>query len=240
MNIQYSLVIPCYNEAKTLPSLIERLKASFNEQDNIEIILVNNGSTDNSAVILDAAIQNVPFLRTVHVPINQGYGYGILQGLATTQGKYIGWTHADMQTDPADALKGFALFEKYQNAENLFVKGKRFGRPFSDTIFTIGMSFFDSLLFALPLWDINAQPTIFSRKFYESWKNPPHDFALDLYAYASAVRDGLEVHRFPVCFGARLHGTSHWNINWKSKVKFIRRTIEFSFALRKIWREQCK
>lgn len=240
MKIQYSLVIPCYNEAATLPILIERLKVSFTEQDSIEIILVNNGSTDNSIEILDEAVLNIPFLRTVHVPLNQGYGYGILQGLAVAQGEYIGWTHADMQTDPADAIKSFELFKTNQNPNTIFVKGKRFGRPFADTVFTFGMSCFDSLLFMLPLWDINAQPTIFSRKFYERWKNPPYDFALDLYAYASAVREGLEIRRFPVCFGMRLHGVSHWNINWKSKIKFIRRTIEFSFALRKKWREQCK
>lgn len=237
MNIQYSLVIPCYNEAATLPSLINRLLANFTEQDNIEIILVDNGSTDHSAEILANAVQNISFLRTVHVPINQGYGYGILQGLNATKGEFLGWTHADMQTDPADAIKGFKVFETHQNPNTLFVKGKRFGRPFADTAFTIGMSCFDSLLFFLPLWDINAQPTLFSRKFYESWKNPPHDFALDLFAYASAVRAKSNVHRFPVHFGARLHGTSHWNINWKSKLKFIRRTMEFSFALRKTWRD---
>lgn len=237
MKIKYSLVIPCYNEAKTLPFLIERLVHSFTAKDEIEIILVNNGSTDNSESILQEAAAQYDFLETVHVVKNQGYGYGILQGLNAAKGDFLGWTHADMQADPSDVKIGFKFFEADKNPEALFVKGLRFGRPFSDVIFTMGMSIFDSILFFLPLWDINAQPTLFSRKFYEEWQNPPHDFALDLYAYASAVHKKMTIRKFSVHFGKRLHGVSHWNIDWKSKLKFIKRTMDFSFALRSSWRK---
>jgi hypothetical protein len=44
---------------------------------------------------------------------------------------------------------------------------------------------------------------------------------------------GLTVHRFPVVFGKRLHGTSHWNVNWAAKRKFIKRTVDFSLELKK-------
>ena len=240
MSTYYSLVIPCYNEAATLPALIERLGAIFAERLDVEVILVNNGSTDNSEQILDIAIKQHLFLKKVHVPINQGYGYGILEGLAVAKGDVLGWTHADMQADPADALVGFAFFEKAENLQFLFVKGKRHGRSLTDVFFTIGMSFFESILFRMPLWDINAQPTLFSREFYENWQNPPHDFALDLYVYATAIKEHQKVQRFPVYFGKRLHGLSHWNIDWRSKIKFIKRTMDFSFSLQKDWRKSCK
>jgi hypothetical protein len=74
---------------------------------------------------------------------------------------------------------------------------------------------------------------MFSRGFFESWENPPHDFSLDLYVYFTARAQGLAVYRFPVEFGERAHGVSHWNVNWAAKVKFIRRTIDFSFELKK-------
>jgi hypothetical protein len=41
------------------------------------------------------------------------------------------------------------------------------------------------------------------------------------------------VQRFPVSFGARQHGVSSWNVDWRSKAKFIRRTTTYSLALRK-------
>ncbi len=136
-----------------------------------------------------------------------------------------------MQTDPQDALKGLELFD--QHGPNLFVKGRRYGRPLSDVAFTVGMSVFETLLLGKQMWDINAQPTMFSRAFFETWSNPPHDFALDLYAYYQARQAGLPVYRYPVRFGERAHGVSHWNVNWAGKRKFIRRTVDFSLQLRK-------
>ena len=45
------------------------------------------------------------------------------------------------------------------------------------------MSIFETILLRTFLYDINAQPTIFERSFYESWVNPPTDFSLDLYSF---------------------------------------------------------
>ena len=95
------------------------------------------------------------------------------------------------------------------------------------------MSAFESALLGMPLWDINAQPTLFTRAFFETWDTPPHDFSLDLYAYYQARRQGLKVFRFPVRFGPRAHGVSHWNVNWAAKRKFIRRTVNFSLELKR-------
>lgn len=235
---QFSLVIPCYNEADTLPALISRLANVFSTQKAVEVLLVDNGSTDDTLPQLREAVARLPFLRTVHVPRNQGYGYGILQGLSAAQGEFLGWTHADMQTDPADALRGFEMLLQAGCPSDVFLKGKRQNRPLSDVAFTVGMSLFESFLFAAVLQDINAQPTIFSRNFYQSWKKAPYDFALDLYAYAAARQQRLSVRRFPVQFGARLHGISHWNISWKDKIKFIRRTVQFSLELRRNWKKE--
>lgn len=227
----FSLVIPCYNEADNLPLLLERCREVACLPEKREVILVDNGSTDNSPEILEKLLPEYPGCRSIRVENNQGYGFGILSGLRAAQGKILGWTHADMQTDPQDAIRGLAYFR--QHGMNSYVKGKRYGRPFTDTFFTVGMSFFETLLLNKPLWDINAQPNLFPRSFFESWENPPHDFSLDLYAYYQAHCHNLNIHRFPVHFGKRAYGISHWNINWASKVKFIKRTLEFSFTLKK-------
>jgi hypothetical protein len=136
-----------------------------------------------------------------------------------------------MQTDPQDVLRGLELFKKY--GQNIFVKSRRYGRPFVDVLFTVGMSVFETLLLAKPMWDINAQPTMFSRAFFETWQDPPSDFSLDLYAYYKAHTKIIDIHRFPVKFSARAHGVSHWNVNWAAKRKFIRRTIDFSLQMKR-------
>jgi glycosyltransferase involved in cell wall biosynthesis len=228
--VKFSLVIPCYNESKNLPLLVERCKTII-ENSEIEVIIVDNGSTDESPEIISSLLLEYPDLKALRVKLNQGYGFGILTGLKAATGDVLGWTHADMQTDPQDVLRGVEFFKTH--GTDCFVKGRRYGRPLTDVIFTIGMSFFETILLAKPLWDINAQPTMFSRTFFEAWQEPPHDFSLDLYAYYKARLIGLKVYRFPVNFGKRAHGASHWNISWAEKRKFIHRTLQFSMNLRK-------
>ena len=228
--MRFSLVIPCYNEAANLPLLLERCKELVVRPD-IEVVLVDNGSTDSTAEVLQNLLPQYPGCRSIRVENNQGYGFGILSGLRAAEGQILGWTHADMQTDPQDALQGLDLFEEH--GDNIFVKGRRYGRPFMDVVFTVGMSLFETLLLAKPMWDINAQPVMFPRKFFDAWSSPPDDFSLDLYAYYQAQIQVLKVCRFPVMFGERAHGVSHWNVNWAAKWKFIRRTIDFSLQLKK-------
>lgn len=228
--MRFSLVIPCYNEAANLPLLLGRCKEVV-KTPAVEVVLVDNGSTDDTPAVLNELLPRYPGCRSVRVEVNQGYGFGILSGLKACEGEVLGWTHADMQTDPQDALRGLALFDRH--GPDIFVKGRRYGRPAADVFFTVGMSAFETLLLGKPLWDINAQPTMFSRAFFGTWHNAPHDFSLDLYAYYQAQKNGLKIHRFPVRFGERAHGVSHWNVNWAAKRKFIRRTVDFSLQLRK-------
>lgn len=229
--MKLSLIIPCYNEAANLPLLLDRC-ASLGGNKGIEVILVDNGSTDNSPEVLAQLLPSYPHCRSFRVPINQGYGYGILSGLGAARGDLLAWTHADMQTDPKDVLRSLAIFEQ-SKSNNIYVKGRRIKRPLADVFFTVGMSVFETLLLRTRLWDINAQPNMFSKNFFESWENPPYDFSLDLYVYFTARAQGLPVYRFSVEFGERVHGVSHWNVNWAAKMKFIRRTIDFSFELKK-------
>ncbi|MCY9517644.1 glycosyltransferase family 2 protein [Paenibacillus apiarius] len=230
--MKLSIVVPCYNEEKNIPLILERFNAVIN-RDDIEVVLVNNGSTDRTAAVLEEILHKYKFARTIHVEINQGYGYGILQGLKVTRGEYIGWTHADMQTDPNDVIKALCIIEKKGCPQNIFVKGDRKNRPFFDQLFTTGMSMFESIYLRRRLIDINAQPNLFHRTFFSTWINPPHDFSLDLYALYLARSNNLSIERFDVIFPERINGVSSWNKGFASKWKFIKRTINFSVKLKR-------
>ncbi len=229
----FSIIVPCYNEAENIPLILNRFKEVIGEREDIEVILVNNGSTDNSADVLSELLPEYPFARTTLVEVNQGYGYGILSGLRASKGDFLGWTHADMQTDPADVLKAIKIINANDCRKKLYVKGNRKGRSISDTFFTAGMSAFETVYLRAELKDINAQPNMFSRAFFKKWKNPPYDFSLDLYALYMAKKCGCKIIRFPVIFPERIHGQSKWNSGFKSKMKFIKRTIDFSRELKR-------
>ena len=54
-----SIIIPCYNESKNLPLLVNRCKEVASKDCNIEIIIVDNGSTDDTSLVLDELISNL-------------------------------------------------------------------------------------------------------------------------------------------------------------------------------------
>jgi glycosyltransferase involved in cell wall biosynthesis len=227
-----SIVVPCYNEAKNIPLILDRFRAVIS-RDDVEVVLVNNGSQDTTEEVLDKLLPQYPFARTVRVPINKGYGFGIREGLHSAKGAYVGWTHADMQTDPGDVVRALEIIEREGLPQNCYLKGTRKGRSVVDVLFTIGMSVFESCYLGVVLWDINAQPNIFHRSFMECWRLPPDDFSLDLYALYMARKQHLAITRFPVLFPERVHGISHWNTSLGAKWKFIKRTVDFSVRMKR-------
>ena len=230
--MKFSLVIPCYNEAGNLPLILDRFATTLTRND-IELILVDNGSRDNTQEVLARLLPNYPFARTITVEVNQGYGYGICIGLRSARGEYAGWTHADMQTDPFDALRALEIIEKRGSPNNIYLKGSRRGRSVFDVFFTICMSLFETVYLKEWLWDINAQPNVFHRSFLDTWKNPPNDFSIEVYSLFLAQHQRLTVVRFPVVMLPRVHGLSSWNTSIKAKWKYIKRTLDFSMRLKK-------
>lgn len=231
--MKLSIVVPCYNEEKNIPLILERFNQVI-KRDDVCIVLVDNGSTDNSGAVMDNLIKNYSFARKVVVENNQGYGFGIMAGLKQCESEYLGWTHADMQTDPSDVIKALELVEAQPQSENIYAKGDRKGRAPMDQVFTIGMSLFETLYLKVALWDINAQPNIFHKTFFDRWANDaPDDFSLDLFVLYQARKLNIKICRFNVVFPERIHGSSSWNDGFKSKWKFIKRTVEFSRKLKK-------
>jgi glycosyltransferase involved in cell wall biosynthesis len=229
--MKVSVVIPCYNEAENIPLIFDKFKSVIKDEE-IEVLLVNNGSNDHTAEVIEKLLPENPYARCVVVPVNKGYGYGILQGLKEAKGEFVGWTHADLQTDPADILKAYHVLAENHWSDKLYIKGSRLGRCLGERFFTLGMGIFETLYLGRKLFDINAQPNIFSRKFYMEWKNPPYDFSLDLYALYMASVKRLDVRRISVIFPPRIHGMSHRNYGLASKWKFIKRTLYYSKKLR--------
>lgn len=232
--IKLSIVVPCYNEAKNIPLILERFAAVVKEP-GIEVLLVNNGSKDESAQVFQDQLANnaYPFVKVVNVEVNQGYGFGIVSGLKAARGAVLAWTHADMQTDPGDVITAFQQFQKLSATEQVIIKGKRINRSFGQWGFTFGMSMIASVVLMKPLYDINAQPKVFPRALFAQLKSPPNDFSLDLYLLYMAKRLKYRIVTIPVRFPDRIHGESKWAFSFSSKYKTVLRTINYIFALRK-------
>lgn len=232
-----SLVIPCYNEANNLPLLLCRLRDALRNRTDVELILVNNGSTDNSALVLrtELAKPENGFARGLDVPVNQGYGFGILSGLRVATGDFLAWTHADLQTDPNDALLAWDRLIAHPRPEGCLARGRRRGRPRLDRLFTAAMGWTASLALQTRLYDINAQPKVFSRQFFKLMEatGPPADFSLDLFALYLAAQTGMTLLEQPASFGKRLHGEAKGGGSLRGKLRLSLRTWKFIFKLRR-------
>ena len=233
--IDLSIIIPCFNESASLPLLINTCKESICDKYNIEYVFVNNGSSDDSLLILNnLSFQNDKCLsKVVNVSINIGYGNGIIQGIKQSSGNIIAWTHADMQTHPKDVIEAFLLNYNSLSDNTTIVKGNRINRNIFDTAFTFGMTLFTSFILKIHLSDINAQPKIFNRKFFNDLRNIPKDFSIDLFLLYQAKMNGLKIITYPVLFNKRYGGESKGGGTLFGKYKLIKRTLKYILHLRK-------
>lgn len=224
-----SIIIPCYNESANLPTLAQKCVELLKSNSDVEIILVDNGSKDDSKSILSNLINinSDVNLKTVHVETNIGYGFGILSGLNAAIGDVLCWTHADLQTDIFDCVKAYNIW-KLEKKDFTLVKGKRRGRGLFDVFFTIAMQVYVFIKLHVMLNDINGQPKLFSKKFFELIKqDAPNDFSLDLYFLFKASKMGKIV-EFPVYFSQRLAGEAKGGSgNLSLKLKLTKRTLSF-------------
>ena len=236
-SVKLSIVIPCFNEAENISILLRKFQEVIKTfKDEIEVIIIDGASTDGTTEILKKAIHNISSksFKLVTMESQNGYGYDISYGLNIAKGKVLCWSHADLQTDPEDIIKAYNLF--HEQEQEVIVKGKRKKRPLLDTLFTFGMQIFAWLKLGVYIDDINAQPKMFSKKFFNQYikEKAPHDFSLDLFLLYTAKKQKLKIIDFPVLFKKRLYGEAKGGGGgWKNKIKLIKRTFYYISKLKR-------
>src|SRR5690348_16051586 len=96
-----SIVIPVYNEEDVLPLLVDRLRPVADGLGvTYEVLTVDDGSTDDSPVVLQRLTRTWPQLRVVRLRANAGHQAAISAGLATARGDYVVTLDADLQDPP--------------------------------------------------------------------------------------------------------------------------------------------
>jgi len=110
---QYSIVVPAYNEGrrigKTLESILEHLRRN---RWNAEIVVVDDGSRDNTAQIVAGVAGSASEVRIVRNPGNRGKGYSVRNGMLQAKGKVLLFTDADLSSPIAEAGKLFSALEQ--------------------------------------------------------------------------------------------------------------------------------
>jgi glycosyltransferase involved in cell wall biosynthesis len=104
---KFSIIVPVYNEDKTILEVLQNLDNLKKYYQNIQIIVINDGSKDNSLEILES--NKSLFDVLINNPNNKGKGNAVKKGLEIADGDYITFQDADLEYDPNDFKKFLKL-----------------------------------------------------------------------------------------------------------------------------------
>ena len=123
---KYSIIIPAYNEAARLGPTLQRVLQCIRAQRwNAEVIVVNDGSRDNTADLVRQYASANPVLRLLENPGNRGKGYSVRNGMLHANGEILLFSDADLASPIEEAPK---LFEAIESGADVAI-GSRWLRP---------------------------------------------------------------------------------------------------------------
>jgi dolichyl-phosphate beta-glucosyltransferase len=112
LDLTHSIVIPAYNESARLGATLEKVLAYVHTQGwDAEIIVVNDGSRDNTADIVRSFAAQDPALRLLENPGNRGKGYSVRHGMLNARGRVVLFSDADLSSPIEEAPKLFQALD---------------------------------------------------------------------------------------------------------------------------------
>jgi glycosyltransferase involved in cell wall biosynthesis len=158
-----SAVFPCYNDETTIGGLVDDVHAALTPlAGELEVIVVNDGSADDSGAVLDKLAEERPWLQVIHHETNGGYGKALLSGFAAAKNEWIFYTDGDAQYDASEA----ALLVPLATDDIDVVQGYKIGRGDSWYRKLIGRFYHHvvKLLFNLKVRDTDCDFRMFRRQ----------------------------------------------------------------------------
>ena len=229
MNPLISIVVPVYNEQRTVAAVIQRLIA-IDLPAPREILVVNDGSTDGTREVLDAITQR-PELRIIHADKNGGKGSAIRIGFTQASGTIVAIQDADLELDPAQLAD---LVKPILDGRTKVVYGSRFlaGRPDAPWLSVFAnqtLTAITNVLFGGRLTDMETCYKVMTTDVARSLKLESNRFDIEPEISAKLLRAGHSIVELPVRFEARSRAQGK-KIGWKDGVRAIQVLLKYRFT----------
>lgn len=203
------LVVPLYNEVSLCGASVRALVACL---DGVgapyQLLLVDNGSTDGTWGLLQELCRSSPSVRMLRLSHNEGYGGGILSGLAQLDTPLLGWHWGDAQIEPGVVVQAWRVLE----AEHLdMVKTRRIHREDGKQRALISTLYhaFAAHFSRVKTSDINGCPKILTRESWARIHASHQGWLLDFQVMTRAESLRLKVGEVQATMRAREGGSSH-------------------------------
>lgn len=226
--MKLSIIIPVFNEEKTIEALIKKVEAISLPIEK-EIIVVDDGSSDNTKEILLKLRNQFNFIFKEHKE-NRGKGAAIKTGLQETSGDIILIQDADLEYDPNDYQK---LIEPFLNQKAEVVYGSRQlgkNKRGSWSFYWGGrvLTLVANLLYGLKITDESTGYKVFKREIIENLDLESEGFEFCPEVTAKIGKRGIKIYEVPISYQPRSKKEGK-KIRWKDGLKALWVLIKYKF-----------
>jgi dolichol-phosphate mannosyltransferase len=204
-----SVVIPCYNETATLENCVERVRAIASNDLALEIVIVNDASTDDSLEKAQSLAARHPEIRVFSHSVNQGKGAALRTGFAEVTGDFVAVQDADLEYDPHDLVR---LLEPLTSGKADVVLGSRFlsGRAHRVLYFwhSLGNRFLtllSNIFTDLNLTDMETCYKVFKREVIQSIEIEENRFGFEPEIVAKLADRRLRIYEMGIAYDGRTY-----------------------------------
>jgi glycosyltransferase involved in cell wall biosynthesis len=204
-----SIFFPAYNDSGTIASLvITALRTARKLTPDHEVIVINDGSKDATADILDELASIYPQVRVVHHEKNRGYGGALRSGFATASRELVFYTDGDAQYDPAEME---ALWRRFDGSVDL-VNGYKISRSDPLHRILIGRVYHHTvkLMFGLTVRDVDCDFRMMRRSIFDTVQLEKNSGVICLEMMKKITDGGFRIAEVPVHHYHRAYGKSQF------------------------------
>jgi glycosyltransferase involved in cell wall biosynthesis len=226
-----SVLVPAYNEAATIEGVLHRVAAL---PLRTEIVVVDDGSSDDTPQILERLAGELPALRHARQP-NAGKGAAVRRAIAMSTGEFVVVQDADLEYDPADipVLLGPLLDGR---ADAVYGTRLRGGKPQRAHLFwhyagNRFLSLLTNVMFNTTISDMEVGYKAFRGDLVRSLPLVSDDFRFEPEVTAKILRRGARLYEVPISYYGRTYAEGK-KITWRDGLLAVRALVQFRFSRR--------
>tara|TARA_A100001011_G_C14261985_1_gene822871 strand:+ start:834 stop:1523 length:690 start_codon:yes stop_codon:yes gene_type:complete len=203
--MKVSIIVPTFNESKTIIKILKEVNAQRNQETTFEVIVVNDGSTDNTHKLITQNIQLVD--KYICLETNSGKGAAVKEGLLQASGDYIFFQDADLEYSPIDYNKFFNLVNN--NSPDIVMGSRLSGSEFTKVMYfwhKIGnklLTYFFNILFNTTFTDVYTCYLLYKKDLVDPTKLKSTGWEQHAEILSTAVKRGEDFFEVPISYNGR-------------------------------------